>query len=77
MDAFAAKVKKENQGQNFLQAAERSRVISAEFQAFVDSLDQMLVDQVGIDTTTGSLKKPDDKTRLRAYLSRKKNWALL
>ena len=73
MDAFAAKVKKENQGQNFLQAAERSRVISAEFQAFVDSLDQMLVDQVGIDTTTGSLKKPDDQdTPTRLFVEKEK-----
>jgi gliding motility-associated protein GldM len=73
MEAFAAKVKKENRGQNFYDAAGKSRTISAEFQSFIDSLDQMLVDEIGLDTTTGSLKKPDDQdTPTRLFVEKDK-----
>lgn len=73
MDAFAAKVKKENRGQNYLDAAGRARILSADFQSFVDSLDNMLVEAVGTDTTTGSLKKPDDQdTPTRLFVEKEK-----
>lgn len=69
MKSFAAKVAKENRGHNYLDAAGKVRNISSGFRAFVDSIDQALVDEVGIDTLTGALSKPDDQdtpTRLFA-----------
>lgn len=61
MVAFAAKVKKEKRGAEFLTSAEKARKISTEFQTFVDSVDQVLLEQSGIDEATGELLKADDQ----------------
>ncbi len=61
MEAFAKKVEKEKRGSEHLAAAGKVRALSADFQSFVDSLEKTLSDEIGIDTTTGALKRPDDQ----------------
>ena len=61
MASFQAKVAKENRGQNYLEAANNARKLSAEFNAYIDSLDSQLLNASGIDEETGDLSKPDDQ----------------
>lgn len=61
MDAFDAKVKKENRGQNWLESAKQARNMSAEFQKYIDGLDQKLLEAVGIDEATGDLKNASEQ----------------
>ncbi|OWY20442.1 gliding motility protein GldM [Sphingobacteriales bacterium UPWRP_1] len=61
MKSFQEKVAKENRGQEYLAAAEQARKLSADFSAYLDGLDQKLVDAVGIDPEKGDLKRADDQ----------------
>lgn len=58
--AFQAKVEKEKRGQEFLDAALKAQAISNQFQTYIDTLDQRLVNAVGLDVETGELAKKDD-----------------
>jgi gliding motility-associated protein GldM len=60
MGAFEAKVNKEKRGQNWLTSAKEVRNMSAEFQKYIDGLDQKLMEAVGTDPETGDLLKADD-----------------
>lgn len=60
MEAFKAKVEKEKRGEEYLKAAEVARTYSAQFKAYINSIDAKLVDEVGTDEKTGELMKKDD-----------------
>lgn len=61
MASFQAKVEKEKRGQEYLDAATKGRALSAEFNAYITSLDQKLTDAIGIDPEKGDIKRADDQ----------------
>ena len=61
MLAFQAKVEKEKRGEEYLAAAGEARKLSADFNAYVSSLDQKMVDAIGIDPEKGDIKRADDQ----------------
>lgn len=62
MKSFQKKVAKENRGQEYLAAAEQARKLSADFSAYLDGLDNKLLDAVGRDPEKeGDLKRADDQ----------------
>ena len=61
MTAFEAKVKKEKRGGNFLDAAKQARVISTDFQQYIDGLDSLLLHTSGENKeVAGELMRKDD-----------------
>jgi gliding motility-associated protein GldM len=61
MAAFDKKVKKEKRGEEYLAAANRAGDVTGKFIAFIDSIDNTLTENVGLDPETGELKAADDQ----------------
>ena len=61
MGAFEKKVQKEKRGGEYLEAAKKARIISADFQRYIDGLDSLLLQTSGENKeVAGELARKDD-----------------